>query len=358
MSAAAQQKQAWLTREHARSIVFVLLAVVVAVLCWMVIKPLFGSIAWATAFAVVFYPVYQWLVKRTKRPSLAAALTTLLVGIVLVTPTVLIGHQIAQEAMAASQTVKKSIEDNSWQKAVDRNPLVRSTFGWAGVVIDLKEQAAKLSEHVPKLVQKFALGSLAIASGTVIAMLFLFFFLRDRDEVLKTLRGLLPLSQEEDALMFKRIGDTLFAILFGTVVVAAVQGTLGGLMFWILDLPAPALWGCAMAAFAIVPMFGTAVIWLPAVAYLALEGETGKALALLAWGVLVISMIDNLLQPMIVEKRLHVHLVLVFISIVGGIYAFGGLGLILGPAILAVAIALLDIWRQRVGQKKLAKGTD
>jgi predicted PurR-regulated permease PerM len=352
---ASQQKQGWLTRERARAIVFVLIAVIVAVLCWLVVEPVFGSLAWATAFAVVFLPVYRWLAKRLKRPSLAAGLTTLLVGIVLVAPTVLIGHQIAQEAVTASQTVKKSIEDDSWQKAVDRNPLVRSTFGWAGVVIDLKEQAARLSEHVPKLVQKLALGSLSIASGTVIALLFLFFFLRDREEVLKTMRGLLPLSPEEDALMFKRIGDTLFAILFGTVVVAGVQGTLGGLMFWILDLPAPALWGCAMAAFAIVPMFGTAVIWLPAVAYLALEGHTGKAAILLAWGVLVISLIDNLLQPMIVEKRLHVHLVLVFISIVGGIYAFGGLGLILGPAILAVAVALLDIWRLRVGQPKLAK---
>jgi predicted PurR-regulated permease PerM len=268
---------------------------------------------------------------------------------------VLIGHQIAQEAMQASQTVKTSIEDGSWQKAVDRNPLVRSTFGWAGGVIDLKEQAGKLSERIPGVVQKLAVGSLGVISGTVIALLFLFFFLRDREQVLSTLRGLLPLSGEEDALMFKRIGDTLFAILYGTVVVAAVQGTLGGLMFWILDLPAPALWGCAMAAFAIVPMFGTAVVWLPAVAYLALEGDTFKAGVLLAWGVLVISLIDNLLQPKIVEKRLHVHLVLVFIAVVGGIYAFGGLGLIVGPAILAVAIALLDIWRQRVGQKPLAK---
>src|SRR5688572_32726752 len=103
MSAAAQQKQAWLTRERARAIVFVLIAAVVAVLCWLVVKPVFGSLAWATAFAVVFYPVYQWLVKRTKRPSLAAALTTLLVGIVLVTPTVLIDRKSTRLNSSHSQ---------------------------------------------------------------------------------------------------------------------------------------------------------------------------------------------------------------------------------------------------------------
>jgi predicted PurR-regulated permease PerM len=352
---ASRNEQGWLTRERARAIVFVLLAIVVAVLCWMVVKPLFSSIAWATAFAVIAYPFYRWLLKKVKSPSVAAGIATLVVGIVLVAPTTLIGREVASEAVAIAQNMKKSIDDGSWQKAIDRNPLVRTTFGWAGSVVDLKQQASKLSEYVPNLVQKLALGSLNVASGTVIALLFLFFFMRDREQVLEAMRALLPLSEKEDAIMFKRIGDTVHAILYGTLAVAAVQGTLGAFIFWALDLPAPFLWGCAMAAMAIVPMFGTAVIWLPAALFLALEGDTGKAAILVAYGMLVIGLIDNLLQPMIVEKRLHVHLVPVFISIVGGIYAFGGVGLILGPAILAVAIALLDIWRQRVGQPKLAK---
>lgn len=355
MATAAQKKETggWLTRERARAIVFAVLAAVVAVLCWLVIQELITSIAWALAFAVVAWPLHARLARKFKRRWVAAALVTLMAGLIIVVPVVFIGHQVAQEAVQAATTAQAAIKDGSWQTAMERNPVFRSAFGWIGGVVNLKDMLAKFSEYVPAVVQKFVAGSLSIASATVIALLLLFFFLRDRDEMLAGLRGLLPLSKDEDAIMFRRVGDTIDAILYGTLAVAALQGTLGALMFWMLDLPAPFLWGCAMAAFAIVPMVGTAIVWLPAALYLLLEGNPGKAAILVAWGVLVVSMIDNLLQPYLVEGKLHVHLVPVFISIVGGVYAFGGVGLIIGPAILAMAMALLDIWRLRVANNKV-----
>ncbi len=330
-----------------------MLAAVVAVLCWLVIEPLVASIAWGIAFAVMAQPVYTWLARRIKRKSIAAGLTTLLVGATLALPVTLIGREIAKEAVSVATTVQQSVKDGSWQAAIDRNPAMRATFGWVGGVVDLKKTMEKLGEYLPLAVQKFVAGSFSAASGLVIALLLLFFFLRDREEMLAAVRGLLPLTKDEDALMFTRIGDTIHAILYGTLAVALLQGTLGGLMFWWLDLPAPILWGCAMAALAIVPMIGTAIIWGPAALYLLLEGDPGKAALLAAWGVFVVGLIDNLLQPLFVEGKLHVHLVPVFIAIVGGVYAFGGVGLIIGPAILAVAMALLDIWRQRVAAQKV-----
>ena len=345
----------WLTRERARAIVFAVLAAVVALLCWLVMEPLVTSIAWALAFAVIAYPLYTLLLRKlgSKRKSVAAALVTLIVGIAIIVPVTLVGRQVAEEAVAAAGTVQKSVKDGSWQTAIDRNPVFRRAFGFAGNTIDLKAMLGKFSEYVPQAVQKVVAGLLSTASATLIALLLLFFFVRDRDEMLGAVRGLLPLSKEEDAIVFKRVGDTIHAVLYGTFAVALLQGTLGALMFWLLDLPAPILWGCAMAALAIVPMVGTAIVWLPAALYLLLEGNPGKAAILGAWGVCVVSMIDNLLQPYLVEGKLHVHLVPVFVSIVGGVYAFGGVGLVIGPAILAVALALLDIWRLRVAEHKV-----
>jgi predicted PurR-regulated permease PerM len=352
---AAQKKETggWLTRERARAIVFAVLAAAVAVLCWLVIEPLFAAIVWGIAFAVMAWPLYAWLQRRIKRKSVAAALVTLLVGVTLAVPITLGGRQIAKEAVSIASTAQAGIKDGRWQAAIERSPVARAAFGWVGGVVDLKKLAESLTDYVPRLVQKLLTGSLTAASGLAIALLLLFFFLRDREEMLAAVRGLLPLSKEEDALMFKRIGDTIHAILYGTLAVAALQGTLGGLMFWWLDLPAPILWGCAMAALAIVPMVGSAIIWGPAALYLLLSGSPEKALVLAAWGALVIGLIDNLLQPIIVEGKLHVHLVPVFVSIVGGVTAFGGVGLIIGPAILAMALALLDIWRHRVAAHKV-----
>jgi predicted PurR-regulated permease PerM len=268
-------------------------------------------------------------------------------------PVALIGRQVAGEAVSAATTAQKAVKDGSWQTALERNPAARAAFGWLGGVVSLKDLLAKFSEYVPLAVQKVVGGLLSIASATAIALLLLFFFLRDRDEMLGALRGLLPLTKEEDGIVFRRVGDTIHAVLYGTLAVALLQGALGALMFWWLGLPAPILWGCAMAALAIVPMVGTAIIWGPAALYLLLDGEPGKAAILTVWGMFVIGLIDNLLKPTLVEGKLHAHLVPVFVSIVGGVYAFGGAGLVIGPAILALALALLDIWRLRTAANKV-----
>jgi len=343
-----QKETRWFTRENGRNIVFVVLAAILAWLCWRVVEPLVTPIAWAVALAVVSWPLHAKLLRWIRRKSLTAALTTLVVGVVLVLPATLVGRQIAQEAVGVATTVQASVKDGSWQAAIERHPVINAAFGWVGGVIDLKQQLEHLAEFVPKAVQKVVSGSLHLASGVVIALFLLFFFVRDHEQMLAALRGLLPLSASEDALVFRRVADTIHAILYGTLAVAVLQGTLGALMFWWLGLPAPLLWGTAMAVLAIVPMVGTAIIWGPAAFYLLLEGSPEKALALTVWGLLVIGLIDNLLQPAIVDKRLHLHLVPVFISLVGGVYAFGVVGLIIGPVVLALALAVLDIWSQRV----------
>jgi len=136
-------------------------------------------------------------------------------------------------------------------------------------------------------------------------------------------------------------------MIFGTLVIAVVQGTLGGLMFWWLGLPTPVFWGAVMSLLAIVPVFGAFIVWGPAAVILAIDGEWISAIILAMWGGLVVATIDNLLFPMMVGNRLKLHTVVAFVGIVGGIIFLGATGLVLGPAIVAVTIALIEILRRR-----------
>jgi predicted PurR-regulated permease PerM len=147
--------------------------------------------------------------------------------------------------------------------------------------------------------------------------------------------------------MFIRVEDTVYATVYGTLAVSAVQGLLGGLMFWWLDLPAPLLWGMVMAVLAVIPVLGAFVVWVPAACFLALEGSWGKALILTLWGAVIVGGIDNLLLPILVGNRLKLHTILAFLSVVGGLMMFGPAGLILGPVALTATTVLLEIWRQR-----------
>jgi predicted PurR-regulated permease PerM len=153
------------------------------------------------------------------------------------------------------------------------------------------------------------------------------------------------------------VADTIHATIFGTLAVAAVQGALGGLVFWWLGLPAPILWGAVMGLLAIVPVLGAFVVWLSAAIFLASSGQWGKAVFLTLWGTVVVGLIDNLLYPILVGKRLRLHTVPVFFAIVGGLAVFGAAGVILGPVILALTDAILEIWRRRTAGGRPAEET-
>jgi predicted PurR-regulated permease PerM len=169
-------------------------------------------------------------------------------------------------------------------------------------------------------------------------------------------RSVLPLTHEEIDAMFARVADAVQATVHGSLLVAMIQGAMGGLMFWLLGLPAPVVWGVIMALLAVVPTLGTFVVWLPAAVFLALEGSWEKALVLVGWGALAIGLIDNLLYPFLVGHKLQLHPLAVFFAIVGGLFVFGASGLILGPVVLAVTDAVLDVWRGRTSGGRAVDG--
>ena len=194
----------------------------------------------------------------------------------------------------------------------------------------------------------------AIAAVQVsLTLYFLFYFLRDRARVLRDIRSLLPLNQSETHTLFSRVNETIHATLYGMLALSALQGVLGGLMYWGLGIPSPCFWALVMALFAFVPVVDTVAIWLPAAVYLGLEGRWGEALVGAGLGSLAIRLIVNLLYPVVVRKRLRAPSIRIFIALLGGLVIFGWSGLVLGPVILTATGALLEICAKRFAGPEL-----
>lgn len=355
-SARPANRQGWWTRDHALIVVLVAATALLLFFCWQLVRPFLTPIAWALALAVVAHPLHGWIARRIKQqPGIAAGVAVFLIAIVLLALASFVGHSILKEAVAGAQTIQAGLERGQWRAQLAANP-------WLGGALTALEQQANLSGQlhgmageIGKRVSQVVTGSAWVIVQLLLTLFVLFYLFRDHRAALGTLRTLVPLSERETDEVFARVADTIHATIFGTLVVAAVQGALGGLMFWWLGLPAPVLWGAVMALLAIVPVLGAFVVWVPAAIFLAASGQWGKAVILTAWGGVIVALIDNLLYPILVGKRLRLHTVPVFFSIVGGLAILGAAGIILGPVILALTNAILEIWRRRTAHGRPAE---
>lgn len=296
--------------------------------CYRLLAPFLGALAWALSFAVVGSPIHRALASRVRMPNLTSAISVAVVAIILIIPALLASDQLLRHAALA-------VDFWTEHEPLERFPILNH--------IDIKGGLSELARQLLAVV-KVSMGALA---QLPIAMFCLFFFFRDRDKILAHAASWLPLSNEELGELTTRVSDILHATIFGRILLAFVQGSLGGLMFLWLGLPTPLLWGLIMSFLALVPFVGASLVWLPASIFLFLSGNTVKALLLGGWGLLVVSTIDNALYPFLVGSRMQLHPLATFLGVLGGIAWFGPSGLILGPVILASASALLEVCRKR-----------
>jgi predicted PurR-regulated permease PerM len=219
---------------------------------------------------------------------------------------------------------------------------------WISGHLDLPELLQSLTAQLAQWGASLVQGSLASVVTLLLTFYFLFYLLRDRGLVLAAMERMIPLSRSELHSLINRLVQTIFASVYGTAAVAALQGFLGGMVFWWLGLPSPLFWGVIMGLLAVVPFLGAFVIWVPASLALALDGQWLSAAILAIWGTLVVGLVDNIVYPILVGRQLALHSVISFIAIVGGLLLFGPHGVVLGPLIVAAAQALLEIWRGRL----------
>jgi len=195
---------------------------------------------------------------------------------------------------------------------------------------------------------RLVLGSVTGLLNLLLTFYFLFYMLRDRGWIIAAIGRKLPLSDGEYAALAQRLQKTVFASVYGTAAVSALQGLLGGVVFWWLDLPSPIFWGVIMGLLGIVPFLGAFIVWVPVSIALAMSGQWLSAVILAVWGTFIVGLIDNIVYPILVWRQLALHSMLSFIAIVGGIFVFGAHGFVLGPLVVAGTQSLLETLRSRI----------
>lgn len=316
-------------------------------LCYRMALPFLPALAWALALALLLAPLQRWLERNLRSPGISAGILVLLAGLVVLFPAMLVGDRMIAEAAGGADAINAMTASGQWRSNLQAYPMLAPAAEWVERQFDLPDTVSAITSWLTGAVASMARESVVQLIGLVLTLYLLFFFLRDRRSILASIASLSPLARSDTERLFGDVDDTVHATVYGTLIVALVQGTLGGLMFWWLGLPAALLWGVVMGLLAVVPVLGAFIVWIPAAIFLLLDGSGGKALILTVWGSVVVGGIDNVLYPMLVGRRLKMHTVLAFVSIVGGLMVFGSSGLILGPVTFAITRLLLQIWNRR-----------
>lgn len=333
-------------------ITLIVVLVLALYLCWLMLQPFVNVVLWAAVLAVVFFPLHRRIQTRVGSPSGAAILSTLLVIVLILLPATFITIAVVRELAGAADSLQAGVQRLSNASTIPGlGWVLERTRGY----VDIDPVAAQkfLAERMQMWGGALAASTLVVVGGAVgaivqmvLVVFTLFYLFRDGDPIRQAIYRVLPLERIQMHDITVRTREVIEASIYGVLVISAIQGTLGTLIFWALDLPSPLLWGVVMFFLSMIPMAGAFLVWVPAALYLVVVGAYVKAAILVGWSLLVISSIDNFLSPRLVGRRARLHELLIFFSVLGGIQVFGVLGLVLGPVVTAVTLALAEMLRQ------------
>src|SRR5688572_2536307 len=329
--------------------VFLASAAVVIYLCLLILRPFFGVAAWSTVLAITCYPVHQRLVSRTHRETMSALVTSVLMVLAVLVPLAFIGGVAVSQLLAIGDSLRDAFLDPEGvsRRATAAIAPLTERFGLdAGAIVAWASEringwAARAGE--------FTMSAAAGAGGALLSFAFTaigtFLLLRHGERLVATIPDLLPFERTQSEALLLRIRDVVHASIHGVAIIATIQGILCGAMFWLLGIPAASLWGLITVFASMVPFVGTAGVWVPGTVYLLATGAWAKAIVLAVWGAAVISSVDNFLRPRLVAGRVRLSGLAMFVAMLGGLKAFGALGIILGPVLFATAAAIVDALR-------------
>jgi predicted PurR-regulated permease PerM len=341
--------------------------------CWRMLEPFLGVVLWAVVLAIVFFPMHRRIRARVGSPGWSAVLSCLLVIFVILVPLTLLTFAVVNELSDFAQLLQQKADGNGGAAGVaaglldPNHPYLGPAVRWLGQYVDLGKLTSQafIAERLKGLSGAIAartLGFVGGAVGFIVEVFFviftMYYLFRDGERLREAAYDLMPLSDTKAREILERTGEVIGASVYGVLVIAVIQGVLGGLAFWVLGLPSPLLWGVVMIFLSMIPMLGSFIVWVPAAIYLGLTGEWGKAAMLAVWGALVIGSVDNFLRPKLVGERTRLHELLVFFSVLGGLQVYGVLGIVLGPVIVAISLALLDVLRHADRPGRVTSGVD
>lgn len=319
-------------------------------LCWLMLRPFIGVLQWAIVLVIVFYPVHKRLAARIKRRGLSALLSCLLVVLVVVLPLTIISMAVAEELAKVVPNLPSQLS----QLSAMQTPVIGRITGWieARFGIDTMRSQQFMAEQLQRtgeFLLGFSLNLVSNIAGGIIKAFFvvftMYYLFRDAEKIVSNLPAALPLKRQQSEAIIARTQQVVGASVYGVVTIAALQGVLGGIAFWILGIPSPILWAVLMMFVCMIPIAGSFMVWVPLSLYLIYNGQWTKAVLLMIWGAAVISTVDNFLRPRLIRSQARLHELFVFFSVLGGISVFGLLGIVLGPVVLAITLGLLQTYR-------------
>jgi len=331
-------------RDRVRAVSFYAALALVTYLLWIIARPFILPLCAAAVLVVYFYSWYTPLARRFGG-SLAALATTLIVTCILILPSVLVLAAFAREAGSAISAVQAAFASGEmerlsrWWAWLDaRGPLVGS-YRLTDLVTDagrsLAGGSASLVANTLRNIGTFLL-------DLVIVVFAMFFLFRDAGPIMAIVRRVLPFEPEHREQVLRQAADLIRASVVASMAVASAQGAAGGLLFWAVGINGPVFWGVLMAFFSLLPVVGAWIIWLPAAVWLLTTGSVAKGVVVICVGAGVVGMIDNVLRPALLAGRAQMNGLLVFVSLLGGLSAFGLIGIVIGPVIVATMASLLS----------------
>ncbi|ATD62402.1 MAG: AI-2E family transporter [Janthinobacterium svalbardensis] len=334
--------------------VFLLLLSIVTISFGWILAPYAGAIFWGVVLAILFAPVYRWLLRKTRgRAGLASLLTLLLIVVIVILPLSLISVSLVNQAASVVEMVRSG----EITVGMFFNKIMAVLPQWSINLLDrfhlsslaslqdkLAEGATQVSQVVAVKAINLGLYTFEFLTSLCIMLYLLFFLMRDGSTLSARIKGAVPLSRKYKQRLFTNFTTVIRATVKGNILVAIAQGALGGLAFWFLDVPAPLLWAVLMAFLSLLPAVGAALVWAPVAIYFLATGAIWQGAGLAAFGVFVIGLVDNVLRPILVGKDTKMPDYVVLLSTVGGMALFGLNGFVIGPVVAALFIASWDLF--------------
>lgn len=319
---------------------------------FLIVQPFLAPILWALFIAFMLHPLHVRLARRFKRPQTSALLLTLLTLVVVLGPLTALSAAFAAQVGELLEYAQTTVAEQTRANVFDltRVPWVQQGLAWLDSVfnVDMAQVRGWLAEASRTVLQSLAslggkvfLGAVGTVVGFVLMVFMLFFFIRDGEQFVASAWQLIPMSRPYKAKLFDHLAGVTRAMVYGTGLTALIQGALVGIAFLIVGLSSPVVFAVLAALAALLPVGGSALVWAPAAIVLAAQGRWGATVFMVIWGALLVSLVDNVVRPMLVSGRAEVGTLTVFIGVLGGIAAFGAIGLFLGPLVLALIIALV-----------------
>jgi predicted PurR-regulated permease PerM len=318
----------------------------------LIFKPFAISMAWAAFLAFLLFPLNLRLRRRLRSVSLAAGLLTVLAPITILLPLGALSVDFIAQISTLLKNVQRSAAELDIKTFSDLQqfPVIARANAWmeAHAGISAEQMQSWLVTGTREIMQRAAsmsgwvfLGALGSLLAFAIMLFLLFFFLRDGDGMINRGRRLIPLDEERKERLFSQLGAVTRAIVIGTTITALLQGVLIGIGFTIANLPSPVVFGVLAALLSLLPVGGAAFVWIPAALWLFFDRHWGYGIFMVVWG-LLLGGLDNVLRPILISGRARISALAVFVGVLGGIPAFGAIGIILGPVVLSLVLALIE----------------